>query len=79
MKDLLGWSLDGALDPWSCFLISHVRPHHWTDVLAKSPGLYQGPKLRLLNLNFLGQRDGRTDRQRDQRRDRVTYISPGGG
>ena len=19
MKELLGWSLDGALDPWSCF------------------------------------------------------------
>ena len=22
MKELLGWSLDGALDPWSCFLFS---------------------------------------------------------
>ena len=21
MKELLGWSFDGALDPWSCFLI----------------------------------------------------------
>ena len=25
----------------------------WFDVLAKTPGLYQGPKLRILNLNFL--------------------------
>ena len=26
MKELLGWSLDGALDPWSCFLESEVSP-----------------------------------------------------
>ena len=34
----------------------------WFDVLAKTPGLYQGPKLRILNFNFLGPTEGRTDR-----------------
>ena len=24
MKELLGWSLDGALDPWSCFKKSYI-------------------------------------------------------
>ena len=43
----------------------------WFDVLAKTPGLYQGPKLRNLNFIFLGPTDGGTEGGRD----RVTYIS----
>ena len=49
----------------------NLGPRHQTDVLAKIPGLYQGPKLRILNLNFLGRMEGGTDR--------VTYISVGRG
>ena len=25
MKELLGWSLDGALNPWSCFLFIFLK------------------------------------------------------
>ena len=46
----------------------------WFDVLAKTPGLYQGPKLRILNLNFF-LTEGPTDGGTEGGRDRVTYIS----
>ena len=26
-KELLGWSLDGALDPWSCFIKMNGQAH----------------------------------------------------
>ena len=43
-------------------IIILVMEDYGLEVLAKTPGLYQVPKLRNLNLNFFeGWRDGRSD------------------
>ena len=55
MKELLGWSLDGALDPWSCLYLKSVfsEDDKWYLLILVLRKTTTGIWIQLLLLKFL--------------------------
>ena len=45
MKELLGWSLDGALDPWSCFYLAEVWVRTFFHAVEGGKDFFVPPKV----------------------------------
>ena len=50
MKELLGWSFNGALDPWSCFQLAVLLKANWLNI--KSTVIFIGLHAQLHNHEY---------------------------